>query len=131
MKSMIPFVLGAVLMTGNAQAQASPSDVTRVSEGLIAAGMAIELGDFCDGVSVRLLRGVNFLQGLKGDLRDAGFSNEQIDAYIDNDQEKDRLEAIARARLADLGVVTSDRSTYCTVALGQIEQATQVGRLLR
>ncbi|MDA9208235.1 DUF5333 domain-containing protein [Octadecabacter sp.] len=131
MKKLIPFVLGATLAASSAQAQSSPRDVTRVTEGLIAAGMAIELGDYCDSVSVRMIRGLNFLQGLKGDLRDAGFSNDQIDAYIDDDQEKDRLEGIARGRLADLGVDTSDRASYCTVARNQIAQGTQVGALLR
>lgn len=131
MKLIFSFILGATFMTSNAQAQTWPGDVSRVTEGLIAAGMAIELDDFCDDVSVRLLHGLNFLQGLKRHLRDLGFSNEQIDSYIDDDQEKDRLEAIARGRLGDLGVDTSNRASYCTVAKGQIAQDTQVGRLLR
>jgi len=131
MRTMIPFTLCAALVSGGAQAQSSPGEVTRVTEGLIAAGMAIELGDFCNGVSVRLVRGISFLQGLKGDLRDSGFTDAQIDAYIDNDQEKDRLEAIARGRLADLGVVTTEPASYCRVAQGQISQGTQVGQLLR
>lgn len=131
MKTMVPFALCAALVSGGAHAQSSPSEVTRVTEGLIAAGMAIELGDFCDEVSVRLVRGLSFLQGLKGDLRDAGFTDAQIESYIDNDQEKDRLEAIARGRLADLGVVTTERASYCRVAKGQISQGTQVGQLLR
>lgn len=131
MKTMIPFVLCSAFVVSGAQAQSSPSDVAGVSEGLIAAGMAIELGDYCDDVSVRMIRGLNFLQGLKRDLRDAGFSEDEIDAYIDDDQEKDRLEAIARNRLSDLGVVTTDPATYCTAAQGQIAQGTQVGQLLR
>ena len=132
MKTLKPLGLAMALMAGTAaQAQSSPGEVTVVTEGLIAAGMAIELGDKCDSVSVRYLRGLNFLQGLKRTLSDAGFSDAEIDAYIDNDAEKDRLEAIARARLADLGVVTTQAATYCTVANGQIAQGTQVGRLLR
>ncbi len=131
MKTLMSLTLGVAVLAGSAQAQSSPRDVTRVTEGLIAAGMAIELGDYCDDVSVRMIRGLNFLQGLKGELKDAGFTNAQIDAFVDDDAEKDRLEAIARGRLAELGVVAGDRSTYCTVAKGQIAQDTQVGQLLR
>ncbi|WP_375280528.1 DUF5333 domain-containing protein [Pseudooctadecabacter sp.] len=131
MKFLAPLALSAALSVTGAQAQGFPGDVTRVTEGLIAAGMAIELGDKCDDVRVRYIRGINFLQSLKGALQDEGFSNAEIDAYIDNDAEKDRLEAIARGRLADLGVVTSDPATYCTVARAQINQGTQVGQLLR
>ena len=112
-------------------AMANPGNVERVTEGLITAGMAIELDDNCGDVRVRLLRGINFLQGLKSHLKDLGYSGRDIDAYIDNDAEKDRLEIIARQRLNDLGVRTNDASTYSTVAKGQIAQATQVGQLLR
>jgi hypothetical protein len=121
-------VLGAVMATS---ATANPGDVTRVTEGIIAAGMAVELDDNCGDVSVRMLRGLNFLQGLKSALRDEGYSNAEIDAWIDDDGEKDRLEAIARQRLSDLGVRTNDPASYCTVARGQIDQDTQIGRLLR
>ena len=131
MKVLIPLAFSIAVFSSGAQAQSSPHEVNRVAEGLIAAGMAIELGDFCDDVSVRTLRGLGFLQGLKRHLRELGFSNDEIDAYIDDDDEKDRLEAIARGRLADLGVVTTEVDTYCTVAHEQIAQGTQVGQLLR
>lgn len=110
---------------------ANPADVTRVTEGLIAAGMAIELSEQCDSVGVRYLRGINFLQGLKSHLEDLGYSDAQIDAYIDNRDEKRRLEGIARARLADLGATAGDSASHCSVARTQISQGTQVGQLLR
>lgn len=121
-------VLGAMLAS---TAQANPANVERVTEGLIAAGMAIELSDNCDGVRVRMIRGLSFLQGLKNHLHDLGYSGAEIDAYIDNRTEKQRLETIARQRLNALGVRTDDTTTYCTVAQTQIAEGTQIGRLLR
>lgn len=126
--SILALTLGAVLA---APVAANPANVERVTEGLIAAGMAIELDDNCGSVNVRMLRGLSFLQGLKSHLSDLGYSGREIDAYIDNDAEKDRLEAIARQRLGALGVNTNDPASYCAVAQGQIAQGTQVGRLLR
>lgn len=125
------FAAAALSLSFGGASAANPAEVERVTEGLIAAGMAIELGDLCDDVSVRMIRGLNFLQGLKSHLQDLGYSNAEIDAYIDNRAEKQRLEGIARDRLAALGVRTDDRSSYCTVAQGQIAANTQVGRLLR
>lgn len=130
MKKMITAAVVGLTLTATT-ASANPANVERVTEGLIAAGMAIELGDNCDGVSVRMLRGLSFLQGLKSHLQSLGYSNTEIDAYIDNRTEKDRLETIARQRLNSLGVRTDDPATYCTVARGQISQGTQVGQLLR
>lgn len=131
MKTPKSLMAAAAALTLAAPVHANPADVESVSEGLIAAGMAMELGDRCGDVNVRMLRGINFLQGLKRELQDRGYSNAEIDAFIDNDAEKDRLEAIARQRLADLGVIEGQAGTYCTVARGQMSQGTQVGQLLR
>lgn len=127
-KTLTALALGATLV---GPAQANPANVERVTEGLIAAGMALELADQCDSVSVRMIRGLNFLQGLKRHLKDLGYSNAEIDAFIENDAEKSRLEGIARARLADLGAQSGDPSSYCRVALNQMSVGSQVGRLLR
>ena len=132
MKTSKTLIAAAVVgLTLGSVAQANPANVERVTEGLIAAGMAIELDDNCSDVRVRMLRGLNFLQGLKNHLQDLGYSNAEIDAYIDNRSEKQRLETLARQRLNALGVRTDDASTYCTVAQTQIAQGTQVGQLLR
>lgn len=131
MKPVGLFLFAALLGATTAQAQSSPGQVTSVTEGLISAGMAIELGDKCSDVSVRMVRGLGFLQSLKSRLKEAGFTEAEIDAYIDDDAEKDRLEAIARDRLAQLGVIEGEAESYCRVAQGQISGETRVGWLLR
>lgn len=127
-KTLTALVMGLTLST---PVRANPADVSHVTEGLIAAGMAIELGDKCDSVSVRMIRGLSFLQGLKRHLEGLGYSDAEIDAYIENDAEKARLEGIARQRLDALGVREGDPASYCRVALSQMAEGTQVGRLLR
>lgn len=122
MKPVGLFLFAALLGATTAQAQSSPGQVTSVTEGLISAGMAIELGDKCSDVSVRMVRGLGFLQSLKSRLKEAGFTEAEIDAYIDDDAEKDRLEAIARDRLAQLGVIEGEAESYCRVAQGQISR---------
>ncbi len=124
-------VLVLAAVGGMAQAKPALKDVTHVSEGLIAAGMAIELGDQCGDVAVRMIRGVSFLNGLKDHARSLGYTDAEIDAYVDDKVEKARLETVARGRLAALGAVPGDAATYCTVAQDQIAQGSQVGRLLR
>lgn len=124
-------IAGLIGFAGNLSAQSALKDVTHVREGLIAVGMAVELSDECSSLKPRTLRGINFLRSLQNHASDLGFSQAQIDAYVDDKNEKQRLEGVARARLADLGVVAGQESTYCTVGRAQISQGTQVGRLLR
>lgn len=132
-KTILTFaaIAATVGLAGNLSAQSALKDVTRVTEGIIAVGMAVELSDKCSTLSPRKLRGLSFLSGLQNHARELGFSQAQIDAYIDDREEKRRLEAIARDRLARLGVVVGQESTYCTVGRAQMGEGTQVGRLLR
>ena len=127
----LAILCGTIGFAGNLSAQTALRDVTRVTEGIIAVGMAIELSDKCSTLSPRRLRGINFLRNLENHAKDLGFSQSQIDEFINNKDEERRLEAIARGRLADLGVVVGQESTYCTVGRAQIAQGTQTGRLLR
>ncbi len=131
MKVLFPLALAGVIAGTTALANPPLKDVEAVREGLITAGMALELDDKCGDVSVRMIRGLNFLRGLENHARDLGYSEAEIDAYTSDSVEEERLKGIARARLSDLGVVPGDEATYCTVARAQIQQGTQLGRLLR
>lgn len=131
MKSLFSFAAIAGLVASAAMANPPLKDVEYVREGLITAGMAIELGDKCDDVSVRMIRGLNFLRGLEGHARDLGYTDAEIDAYTSDSEEEERLKQIAYGRLADMGVVPGEPATYCAAAQVQVDQGTQLGRLLR
>lgn len=124
-------IAATVMGAGYASAQAELKDVTRIRDGIVHAGMAYELSEECGDLSARLFRGISFLQSLKNHARELGYSDDEIDAYIDDNAEKDRLEILARAELARLGVVEGDEATYCAVGRDQIARNTRVGWLLR
>lgn len=131
MKTLTTLAISLTIAATTAFAKPPLRDVTQISEGLIIVGMAYELGRKCDSVSPRMIRGLNFLHGLKNEARALGYSDAEIDAFVDDRAEKSRLEGVARERLVALGVQPNDRATYCTVASAQMSEATQVGQLLR
>ena len=114
-------------------AQALPplSENRAITEGLIAVGMALELGENCPDLSPRMVRGLFYLNGLKGQARDAGYSDAQIDAFVQDAGQKARLEDAARTRLRALGVQDDLAESYCTVGRAQIAADTAAGRLLK
>jgi len=116
-----------------APAAANPplAQQAEISEGLIAAAIAYEIGDKCDSLDARLLRGIAFLNGLRSRASDLGYSDAEIDAYMDDRAEKRRLEAVARQRLRDLGGVEGDWDSYCAVGRDQMAAGSQIGQLLR
>lgn len=123
--------VATVMAAGHASAQTALKDVAHVRDGIIAVGMAYEISEQCDNIRARLFRGYGYLQSLRSHASSLGFSDEEIDAYINDKAEKDRLEGIARAQLASLGAVADDPDSYCAVGRAQIAANTRVGWLLR
>ena len=112
-------------------AQAELRDEPRVTEGLIAVGIAYEISEVCPQIGPRRLRGLNYLFSLKGIARDLGYSEAQIDAFVDSKSEQDRLEAIARTRLQQLGAQPGDAASHCAVGRAEMARDSAIGRLLR
>ncbi len=127
----LTLLLTLALLAQPAVALGPLKDVDHVRDGIISVGIAIEIGDKCGSIEARYLRGVSFLNGLKDHAAGLGYSDAEIEAYVDDDAEKDRLEAVARQRLADLGAVVGDEASYCAVGQSQIAADTPVGQLLR
>ena len=130
-KPLVTLGFVALLLATPTHAQTPLKDVAHVRDGIIHVGMAYEISEKCGTISARLFRGLGFLQSRKNHARELGYWDADIDAYVNDDAEKDRLEAIARATLADLGVVEGDEATYCSVGRAQIAANTRVGWLLR
>jgi len=134
MKTCIFAILTTIFTTfgaSAASAQTALRDVPYVRDNIIYVGMAYELSEECDDLNARVLRGISFLYSLQRHAADLGYSDAEIDDYINDDDEKKRLERIARAQLADLGVVEGEEDTYCSVGRAQMEANTRIGWLLR
>lgn len=127
----LTIITAGIGFAGSVSAQTALKDVLYVRDGVIHVGMAYEISEQCDSLHARTFRGISFLNSLKNHARDLGFSDDQIDAYIDDDAEKDRLEGMARAELARLGTDPNDAASYCAVGRAQMDANTRVGWLLR
>ena len=129
--AIMVILLATVSLAGTLSAQSQLRDEPAVRDGIIYVGMAYEIAEKCDSIRARTFRGLTYLQSLRATARDLGYSQAEIDAYIDDNAEKRRLEDIARAQLAALGAATDDPASYCTVGQAQIDANTRVGWLLR
>lgn len=128
------FLAGAMSLSltgGVAAAQQKLSEVSYVTEGLIAVGIAYEISEVCDDLSARTIRGITYLNQLRSYAREQGFSNDEIKEYTDNDAEQDKLEAIARARLEAMGATPKDVASHCAVGRSEIAKGSTIGYLLR
>ena len=127
----LAFTSAVTLAATAASAQQSLRNVSYVTEGLIAVGIAFELSEVCPDIDARTLRGLSYLNQLRSHAKGLGFTNDQIDEFRKDDVEKDRLEAIARQRLVNMGATPGDVASHCAVGRAEIAKESTIGYLLR
>ena len=123
-------LIGALPGTVGAQGRPPLGEVRAITEGLIETAIAYEIDEVCEALDGRRLQGIALLWSLNSEARRLGYSQDEIRAFIDDDAEKDRLEAIARERLRGMGAVAGQAQTYCAVGRAEIARGSQIGRLL-
>lgn len=116
---------------GPGWAQSGLEQDPTVRQGFYAIGLADEIRRNCPTISPRLVRAYSYLKSLEKYARDAGYSQADIDALIDNDMAKDALRDQIRADLADRGATDGNASGFCAVGREEIARGTQAGRLLQ
>ena len=133
MTTITKFALAATLSLAatTSSAQQSLRNVSYVTEGLIAVGIAYEISEVCDSISARTFRGLGYLNQLRNHALGLGYSNAQIKEFTDSKTEQDRLEAIARDRLVNMGAAPGDAAAHCAVGRAEIAKESTIGYLLR
>lgn len=127
------FVTMAVLaaMTTGAEARVQLKDDATIENGLKTVAIGKMLYKGCDQISPRRLKAFSFARSLQSRARALGYSDAEIDAYLDSDIDKGRVKAKARAYLISKGVDFQASETLCTVGAAEIKGETAVGRFLR
>ncbi|MBN2905575.1 MAG: DUF5333 domain-containing protein [Rhodobacteraceae bacterium] len=134
MRLMLSTVLATVLSAGvTSAAQALPplSEQVEINQGLTAITIADMIRHNCKSIDARLLRAFGYMRTLKQMATDAGYSDDEIEAFVTDKAEKARVKDAARAWLVAHGVVLDDGQSYCPVGLAEIEGKTAIGVLLR
>jgi hypothetical protein len=124
-------VVGFAVLAGATAANPEIGQIEVISEGLINTAIAYEIDRVCDSLDGRRIEGINVLWSLKEHASELGYTDDEIRAFVDNDEEQDRLEAIARERLRNMGAVEGQPETYCTVGRTEMAAGSAIGRLLR
>lgn len=131
MRRIIIYTLAASLMAGSALAKPSLREVEQVENGLFSIVVADKIRRECTSISARFLRARSELRRLYEFARTQGYSEEEIEAYVNADSEKKRMEAKRDAYLRTRGVVKSNSETYCAAGRAEIQKSSQIGTLLR
>lgn len=94
-------------------------------------GLADEVRKNCDDIDARIFRAYRYIKSIESYARKAGYSDAEIDEFVDNKAEKEKLRTRIRADLAKRGATSKTPEGYCTVGREEIAKGSAAGRLLR
>lgn len=127
-------IFGLVVSAGTARADRFDTlrQDERIHSGLImiAVGRHIELT--CPSIERRRVPAAAFIWNLANYAMSLGYSRSEVTEYVGDDDEQERVIAIARQYLAERGVTSlEDVDGACRVGRDEITSGSQIGRLLR
>ena len=131
MRVTATFFLISSLAAGAAAAKPSLSSVAKVEDGLFAITVANKIRRECGDISGRIFKARSELLALYDYAQSQGYSEAEIDAYINSDAEKNRMRAKRDTYLANNGVVKSQPETYCAAGRAEIQKSSRIGALLK
>ena len=135
------FVLGAIALTGIAilttigAARADQYDALRsdpeIQNGVLIVAIGDIIRDNCPSIEDRRMRSVRFLIGLVGRAQSLGYSRSDVEAYVDDPDERARVEGLAQRWIVQEGGELSAPETICALARDEISAQSAIGRLIR
>ena len=101
-----------------------------INDRLIAARIADRIRKTCPSIDGRIFYAFGEARKLQSYARNKGYSEAQIDAFLDDKQEKKRIYAVAEDYLTRNGAKKDDAESYCAIGRAEIEKNTIIGSLL-
>ena len=129
--SMKALLVVVCLLPSQGMAKEGLDQEVEINEGLIAISMADTIRTSCPEISARFIEAFIFLKSLESKALALGYDGSEIKAFINDDDEKDRVLGLAHARLTTIGALPDQPATYCTVGLAEIQTGSAIGKLLK
>ncbi len=102
----------------------------RITRELTAAAVADEIRNQCSSLRGNMIVGMSKAMSLKSYAHGLGATDEQIDAFLNDSAERNRIKQMRNRYLADNGVVSGDEDSYCALGKSEIARDTLIGSLL-
>ncbi|SMO33529.1 hypothetical protein SAMN06265221_101100 [Paracoccus laeviglucosivorans] len=101
-----------------------------INDRLVAARVADRIRRTCPSIDARLLYAYGEARKLKRYAQQKGYSNAQIDAFLDSKEDKKRIYAVAEDYLTRNGARKGDAESFCRLGRAEIAKKNVIGSLL-
>ncbi|MEI4231865.1 DUF5333 domain-containing protein [Roseovarius sp. D22-M7] len=123
-------VVAATATVADARAQ-TLAEEDDINAGLFNVAVAQKIRKQCDEITPRYFTALGYLQALKTMALQRGYSEAEIDRYINDDAEKDRMDARRNAYIRASGAEPNDAASMCRLGRQEIARQSQIGQLLK
>jgi hypothetical protein len=101
-----------------------------VNERLIQARVADRIRKECPSISARFAYAYSQARALKRWALDQGYTEAEIEAFLDSRPDRDRVKAAAEAYLTENGAVAGQPDSFCALGEQEIANGTIAGSLI-
>lgn len=124
-------MIAALALTASPAAALEPlSQEKYINDRLIAARIADRIRRECPTIDARLVFAFMQARKLKSYAQDKGYSEDQIEAFLDSKPDKARIYAVAEDYMTRNGVTAGDAESFCRLGRDEIARKTVTGSLL-
>jgi hypothetical protein len=102
-----------------------------INAGLLAIASADKIRRACGDISPRFWRARSYVNQLKDMARARGYSEAEIDAYINDDTEQDKMRARRNAYFESKGASNLDADSLCRLGRDEIKNRSRIGSFLK
>ncbi|MGV8986702.1 MAG: DUF5333 domain-containing protein [Cypionkella sp.] len=128
----VRFALAAFLLASPALAGPVPlPQEVHINDELRAMKAGDMLRHTCPSISARVFVVLGRLRDLQNYALAQGYTEPEVQAFMDNDVQKARVKAEANAYLAKAGAIPGDVESYCKAGRDEIAKKTPLGQMLR
>lgn len=131
MRQVVLSVLLFAGLAGAVSAKQPLREVEAIDNAVFDVAIADEIRKKCPDIAPRLVKAFALYRATQSAARDLGYSDAEIEAYVESEHEKARMRAKGEAYLHANGVVAADPQSYCALGRKEIEKSSRIGSVLR
>lgn len=131
MKFMSSIVVFSSLAVAAPSIAANLSTDSRITNDLTAAAVGDEIRNNCPSISANMFTAMGKAMSLKRYAKSLGATDEDIDNFLKNESEQNRIRRLRDRYLKNGGVVVGDAQSYCKLGEAEINKGSLIGSLLR
>jgi hypothetical protein len=117
--------------SASASAQQGLSSESDINAGLVIMAAADKIRRSCGTIGGRLMRAQKFANTLKDVARARGYSDTEIDAYLDSKAKRAKVREQRNVYFQSQGASNLDAQSLCVLGHAEIARKSQIGHLLK